>query len=467
MRTEPVAVKDLNLDLDNYRTLPQKDEAQALQALIAIAPDYFWAVTKSLLDDGYLPTENVVVLEQGKKLLVREGNRRIGALKLALGHLKKAGIEVPDEIASRIEAVGRTWKLANAKVPCAIYEADEAELVDKIVSLTHGKGEKAGRLVWPAVARARHNRKPLSGGKGTNEPTLDFLESYLANGRNLTPEQRQRWAGEYPLSVLEEALKKIAKRLGLGTLREVIALYPGNTKRRAPLEKVALDIGLEQLRFSHLRGDDFGGEYGFENPAATSEARPATARPGGTTGDKKGQPEEERPDAGSGERKGRGATKAVSTTDPRGVTRRLKQFQPRGRNREKLVDLRDEAAAMNLGKTPLAFCFVLRAMFELSAKAYCTDHKSSGGPRPVDDDGNELKLADLLREVAKHLTKNNADREMERRLHGAMTELNNRHGLLSVTSMNQLIHNKDFTADEASICRKFNNVFPFLEEMSK
>jgi hypothetical protein len=106
-------------------------------------------------------------------------------------------------------------------------------------------------------------------------------------------------------------------------------------------------------------------------------------------------------------------------------------------------------------------------MFELSAKAYCADHKSAGGPQPVDAVGNELKLADLLRAVAKHLTQSNTDREMGRRLHGAMTELNNRNGVLSVTSMNQLIHNRDFTVDEASICRKFSNVFPFLEEMSK
>lgn len=60
--TKAVAVKDLVLDLANYRTVPQPTESAAIAAMVSTSPDRFWALTESLLEDGYLPTESVIVL---------------------------------------------------------------------------------------------------------------------------------------------------------------------------------------------------------------------------------------------------------------------------------------------------------------------------------------------------------------------------------------------------------------------
>src|SRR6266481_8743548 len=159
--TASLLVKDLKLDLENFRTVRQPSEHSALHAMIAIGPNWFWALTESLLDDGYLPTENILVLKggkHGKEMIVKEGNRRTGALKLISGHIRKDGLLIPSHIKERIDNVSSEWKGANKIVPCAIYETADAGIVDKIVTLTHGKGDKAGRDKWKAVARARHNR---------------------------------------------------------------------------------------------------------------------------------------------------------------------------------------------------------------------------------------------------------------------------------------------------------------------
>jgi hypothetical protein len=63
--TRPVPVKDLALDLGNYRTVRQPDETAAVDAMISTSPDRFWALAESLLEDGYLPTESVIVLRDG------------------------------------------------------------------------------------------------------------------------------------------------------------------------------------------------------------------------------------------------------------------------------------------------------------------------------------------------------------------------------------------------------------------
>ena len=141
--------------------------------LFRSAPDQFWALAESLLDSGYLPTENIIVLKSGDDLIVKEGNRRIGALKLILGYIKSHAINIPENVDEKIKAVTAEWKSENEKVSCAIYDAKEADVVDKIVALVHGKGDKASRDKWESVATARHNRDKNK----ASEPALDLLEN--------------------------------------------------------------------------------------------------------------------------------------------------------------------------------------------------------------------------------------------------------------------------------------------------
>lgn len=51
-------------------------------------------------------------------------------------------------------------------------------------------------------------------------------------------------------------------------------------------------------------------------------------------------------------------------------------------------------------------------------------------------------------------------------LHGAITELAKAEGLLSVTSMNQLVHNPKFSVLSGDVAGLFGNVFPLLEAMN-
>jgi hypothetical protein len=106
-------------------------------------------------------------------------------------------------------------------------------------------------------------------------------------------------------------------------------------------------------------------------------------------------------------------------------------------------------------------------MFEISAKAYCSDHAKTGGPSAVKASGEDRALIDLLRDVVAHITKNNTDKQMQRGLYGAITELGNSASILSVTSMNQLVHNPKFSINESHISALFGNIFPLLEEMNR
>lgn len=479
-----LSVTSLLLDLSNYRILPQKNEEEALRAIIAINQDRFWALVESLLEDGYHPTDNILLLKTGETLVVKEGNRRIAAIKLILGALPADGLNIPGNIQSAMTAASDEAKDRIREVPCLIYEPSEAAILDKFVTRIHGKGDKASRSEWTAVAKARHNRLK----NPSDEPALDMLESYLKIGRNLQPNQKELWAGDYPVTILHEALQKLAPRMGLRNGREVSDQYASSTYR-PNLEMVLLAIGEKSLSFKAIRDDKinvFANKFGFpanvgteSDPSSQGASGPeagidanGSANGGGTSGKPAnpaslgpqpgGSPNPE-PQPAAGKK-----PKAKANTDPASVIQVLRKFKPKGANRGKVVTLLNEAITLTLDADgqPHAFCFLLRSMFELSAKAYCDDHAADGLAYTDKKTGWDIDLGKVLRGVADHLTDHGKDKAAERRLKGALAELSNPHGFLSVHSMNQLIHHPSFSVDGPHISVVFHNVFPLLEAMN-
>ena len=464
--TELILVKLLSLDLDNFRTVPQKDEQAAVHAMVVTDPQWFWALTESLINEGYHPTENIIILRKSSDTLtVKEGNRRIGALKLILGFIDRSQLNTPSSLEEQIKGLTSEWKRENQKVPCAVYEAREKGTVDRIITLTHGKGEQAGRRKWNPVARARHNREA----NGSSEPGLDLLEKYLVSGTNLTKQQGEKWAGVYPLTILDEAIRKLAPRLELASAREFAYRYPTSIRHKIPLDNIIKDIGLELISFDKIRNEkeDFSNPYGIPaltNPIDTTIQSPtAIASSNPTNGSQSSlTPSVSRKEAPPNSKKPR----ALALDDPKSVYKELKRFEPKGANRQKVVVLLLEIKTLQLHKHPHAFCFLLRSMFEISAKAYCKDHSAMDAPKFTKPNGEDRHLVDVLRDITNHLTQNGKDQQLKKALHGALTQLAKPEGILSVTSMNQLVHNPKFSIKESDICVLFHNIFPLMEAMN-
>ena len=478
-KTKSLPVKDLSIDLHNFRTVAQKNELDATKAMISISPDYFWGLMESLLEDGYLPTENIIVLEDlNGKNLVKEGNRRVASVKIITGLLDFKELYLPDKISERINGISSDWIKLNSVIPCAVYKSSEADIVDRIVTRTHGKGQKAGRDVWEAVARARHNKIINNG----SEPALDILEKYLSHGENITDEQRIRWAGKYNLTVLDEAIKKIASRFEVASSVDLANNYPKIIYKKS-LDNIVHAIGMETLTFPIIRkNEDFALEFGI--PALRSKsvksevnnngnATPASAPDNETQIDPK-------PNSSSSTGSSTGlapTTKndssnarisAVATTDERSVKRSLRTLKLPGNHRSKIETLRKEILNLKLKDNPIAFCFLLRSMFELSAKAYCIDNqKDPNAPKNTKPNGYDKQLSEILRDIVAHLSQNGKDIQMVKVLHGAVTEIEKKSGILSVTSMNHLVHNSSFTIIPSDIPPIFSNIFPLLEQMNK
>lgn len=447
-------ISEISIDKKNPRTIEQDNEKAAVHAMISLKPEYFWGLTDSLIQDNYIPTESLVLHKVGKREVLREGNRRAGALKLIHGLIPLSGLPVPEAIENQITAIPDEWKEDNKIIPCLLFEESEAEMVEKIVSRIHGRGEKARRLDWNSIARARHNRK-----KGNPEPGLELLEQFLEKGRNITKEQREEWAADYPLTVLNDALGKISAATGFATGK--LPQSYSKIRNLKGLQNILYDIGMARIGFSEVRDKltNFTVAYGFSAPVPASNPTPGTGTSTNPTLNVS-VPELPAPASlGSPKR----SLIARPLNDAKTVKRALRKFAPRGKGREKLASLLDEAISVNIGTCPLCFCFLLRCMFELSAKAYADDHKI-----PLVKNGKDKPLADLLLEIKNHLTLGLGQRDPTMKaLTGAMTELKDPHGVLSVGSLNGIVHWPNFTLDEKHICGRFHNVFPMLRDMNK
>ncbi len=421
-----INVKDLKLDLKNFRTVPQKKEHDAVNALISISDDRFLALIESLIEDSYIPTENIIAIKTGKnnkEITVKEGNRRIAALKLIHGYLNPSSFNLPSNIISKISSISTEWKKVNLQVPCIVYESRESKSVDKIVSLTHGKGDKASRDKWPSIAAARHNRDMNK----APEPGLDLLEKYFKLGKNITDEQKEKWSGDYPITVLDEALPKLAVRIEEANSIDVANKYP-NIKFKDSVEKILSNIGLKNIGFKEIRNsdEDFTEKYGIPpsqssnqsstntstattnssnnnstNNNATNQTTGATYSNANTSSSSQtSQGTQSSAGQSTGNTTGNNTSssgnsvsnKVYAINDPRGVTKILKLFNPSGLNRQKVVTLKNEALNLKLNKNPIAFCFLLRSMFEISVKAYFVDQNFS----PTKANGNDKTLKRCL-----------------------------------------------------------------------
>lgn len=472
--TSFVEISKIKLDLRNFRTTPQKNEEDAIRAMISISPDWFYALMESIIEDGYLHTENIIILQFNSDLIVKEGNRRIAILKLIHGLFDINDFGLPTGLISKAKAIDQNWKKENAKVPCTIFKISEADKVDKIIALAHGKGEKAGRDKWTSVARARHNRDE----KKAAEYILDILEKYLAIGKNLTLQQKERWSGDYPLAVLDEAVKKIISRMDVISVIELLKKYPA-IKYRDEFEGLLRDIGLGLVGFPKIRNTqtDFATEYGIlpkvANPSSSSSGNPNQQQTSQTINTTTNPPSTNLPNSKTSSPTGSLASsgnatpnptpvKSFAINDPRNLAAILKKFNPKGSNRQKVVALHYEIKKLKLKDNPIAFCFILRSMFEISAKVYCQENSLITTKKG----GNDKTLVELLRDITNHLTNNSSNKPMVKVLHGAMTEIGRSDGILSVTSMNQLVHNPSFSVSPPDICTLFGNIYPLLEAMN-
>lgn len=170
------------LDPENPR-LPDgtANDKEAINRLLAEGYSQLLALGRDLVDRGEAnPTELPIVMKDGTKFLVLEGNRRFAALKL-LGDPKLADDPVHQAAFERLKKNGKP-------LPKSVYSAvfKDRAAADHWITLRHtGANDGVGVRGWSAEQNARHRKRmkaPIDTGTVRSIAIADELtEAYQAD----------------------------------------------------------------------------------------------------------------------------------------------------------------------------------------------------------------------------------------------------------------------------------------------
>ena len=150
MDTKSLKVGSLLLDTQNPRTPPSDAQLGAFAALIEEQGPKLLALMADIAANGLNPTDRLLVIPDGRRFVVVEGNRRVAALKI----LDNPDIAAGSAIARQAKKLSRERAVKVAKIDCAV--ATGRKEARPWIRLRHdGESEGAGTVRWKGRQRAR------------------------------------------------------------------------------------------------------------------------------------------------------------------------------------------------------------------------------------------------------------------------------------------------------------------------
>lgn len=142
-----VPLDALLLDEHNPRLGYAPDQSACLTKMISFGASFF-AIAKDIAENG-LTIEPIVVLKQRNKLIVKDGNRRISALKL-LNRPYLCGEKNAQERFERLARLAEEKGNLIYKIDCQV--GDDPEMVNEYISRIHtGENGGVGRKQWGSL----------------------------------------------------------------------------------------------------------------------------------------------------------------------------------------------------------------------------------------------------------------------------------------------------------------------------
>jgi hypothetical protein len=167
MKQVSMHVASLTLDEINPRHAKQTASLEeSIAALLEKGPDKLLKLARDIIQHGVNPTELVVVMSEGDRNVVLEGNRRIAALKL----LHKPALAPTEKLQRKFAAIAKSGE-APKRVQCII--ADSRIQAAHWIRLRHtGENNGIGVVRWSTIEASRF------GGRSTpTEKARLFIEA--------------------------------------------------------------------------------------------------------------------------------------------------------------------------------------------------------------------------------------------------------------------------------------------------
>ena len=422
-----VAIADIQLDQANPRFGWLESQADCIEIMFEEYGDYIITIATHIAKHGLSP-DPVVVLNDGKTWVVKEGNRRVVALK-ALNNPNEA----PDNRRATFHSIKQSAASGNipTKVECLTAPDD---VVQEYVALRHlGAQGGAGLVVWDP--RGQENYR-TSRGQKLSYPQASAISKYL-EGKGIAA------AKKVPLSNLQRIIqsKLTAEHLGLSWEKD---------KPKFEDEKWALNVLKEVcLDFSERgkRVKDIYTAEKIEEYLVELLSRPVIQ---GTPKKTKATPQ---PPAPSPTPAPTGGRKPKPAWDRPGIFPRRKIHFSVPDTEAKVKNILGELADLKVIDAPISVGVLLRALIEISVQHYIKKNKiACATPK-------DKELKNQIVHAANHMhTHNLIDNNYKK----SLGKMGNSEEVLSVSTLHDWVHNPKITPSAQSLCIFWDNIEPFI-----
>lgn len=208
-RYTKVAVDSLRFDPENPRLGGESSgmSQEEIQTYIEGAPHYALDLVGSIVENGFLPYEPLVVREERNKYIVIEGNRRLAAVKSILNSPPE---KYPREVLDRLR-----------EIPVLVFEEPAGRLDSEEVLRYLGVKHLFGFRDWPPVSKAMFLDRRVSSKKDMSQVLKELNITRQEAARYLIPYRLTKAAKEIFRRVNTEDFWSLAESFG----RKNIKLY--------------------------------------------------------------------------------------------------------------------------------------------------------------------------------------------------------------------------------------------------
>jgi len=453
-----MTITNLLLYLDNPRFDPVDHQLEAINAMVSDQQGKLVALARHIAIHGLNPTAPVLVKpydNDGKQWVVREGNRRITALKL----MNEPSL-VPSDVPKLKLEFQRLNSLIDIKllqnIPCVVLE-DENQ-INEWVGLAHtGENNGVGTVGWNAQQTSRFRAIV-----GKSDMRLAFLDELRLS--ETVPQSLKDKIGSIRKTNFDRLMDDpdVREFLGVSIVKRRIRLVGGVTPY---LLMVIDDLACGKLSVGNIYLKSDREEYikSLRQRDANQTLSPTAMQPPSGTENSYGPAQDDSSNPDLEPAASRLNSEPVVATDN---SRKLvsypierKTLVPRQHTlaipQARILKIFNELKSLSVGDYPNAVAVLFRTFVELSADYYIAQRKL----HPV----RELSLK--IDEIADHMKRSGTMDDHE--LYAARQMASSPTQSHSVKTFHAYVHNMTATPSPTDLKTVWDDIWPFVQEIWK
>lgn len=423
-----IAVADLQLDQANPRFGWLESQADCIEIMFEEYGEYITTIATHIAKHGLSP-DPVVILNDGKIWIVKEGNRRIVALK---------ALNNPNEAPENKRATFHSIKQSAAadtiptKIECLTGPED---IVQEYVALRHlGAQGGAGLVVWDP--RGQENYR-TSRGQKLIYPQASAISKYLES-KGVTAVKK------VPLSNLQRVIQSKLTMEQLGLIWNKDTPIFGDEKWvLVVLKEICLDFSERGKRVKDIYTSEKIEEYINEllsRPVIQNAPKQAKPVP----------PSPPPPVPPAIPPRGK---KPKAAWDRPGIFPRKRIHFAVPDTEAKVKNILNELAELKVVDAPISVGVLLRALIEISVQYYIKKNKiACATPK-------DKELKNQIVHASNHMYSTGL---IDNSYKKSLGKMGNSEELLSVSTLHDWVHNPKITPSSQNLCIFWDNIEPFV-----